>query len=144
MIVTIVPIVSIVAIVSIVSIVTIVLGMAMGTIAPVGLGKTFGESFLSLFAEGGWELFADDQSCDDARDGTEADKGEEVGVSQPVAHVAGYHAWQAHAGSHQSGGQGIVCSLVGALGKVDEVKHVGCKSNAVSKLFDGNEDAHYP
>ena len=54
MIVTIVPIVSIVAIVSIVSIVTIVLGMAIGTIAPVGLGKTFGESsYPSLPKEAG-------------------------------------------------------------------------------------------
>ena len=99
---------------------------------------------LPFFSKGGRKLFADDQCGDNAWDGAQADEEEEVCITQPIAHVSCNHTGQAHACRHQSGGKGIVCRLVGALGEVDEVEHVGSEAYAIAELLDCYECAHYP
>lgn len=61
-------------------------------------------------------------------------------VSQVLLQPSGSHSRNHHAKCHKSGTDGIVCRLVFAVGKVNEVEHVGCESETVSELFD--EDAN--
>ena len=78
-----------------------------------------------------------DSECGDA---TYHNPNKKVVVSQVLLQPSGSHSRNHHAKRHKSGTDGIVCRLVLAVGKVNEVEHVGCESETVSELFD--EDAN--
>lgn len=78
-----------------------------------------------------------DSECGDA---TYHNPNKKVVVSQVLLQPSGSHSRNHHAKCHKSGTDGIVCRLVLAVGKVNEVEHVGCESETVSELFD--EDAN--
>lgn len=59
-------------------------------------------------------------------------------VSQVFLQPSGSHSRNHHAKCHKSGTDGIVCRLVFAVGKVNEVEHIGRESETVSKLFNEN------
>lgn len=98
----------------------------------------FNINFLRFLSKFGMNLQQSrDSECGDA---TYHNPNKKVVVSQVLLQPSGSHSRNHHAKRHKSGTDGIVCRLVLAVGKVNEVEHVGCESETVSELFD--EDAN--
>lgn len=53
---------------------------------------------------------------------------------------SGRHAREHHSQRHYAGGYGIVGCASPSLCKVDEIKHIGCRSEAIAELLDQHAD----
>ncbi len=63
---------------------------------------------------------------------------EEVGVADCFLDVACEHARNHHAQRHERGADSIVGCLELAFGEVHHIEHIGCKTEAVTELFDSD------
>ena len=69
----------------------------------------------------------------------------EVGIADEVGEPTGHHARKHHAERHERSADGVDGSTLFATGKVYEVEHIGCETEAVAELLDedaGIDDKH--
>ena len=57
-------------------------------------------------------------------------------VAEEFLNPSGHHAGNHHAQRHESRTDGIMGGLVLSFREMDEIKHIGCKAESVSELFD--------
>ncbi len=65
-----------------------------------------------------------------------------MAVADCFLQPSGGHAGEHHAKSHKAGADGVVGGLVLAFREINQVKHIGCKAEAVAELLNKHADVY--